>query len=77
MSRQRKSLGNSRRLIKNTQTHRVVDHILTAFRELSEPAQVILVIGIVLLLAWILTHPVLLQDIIKALQLWFLAKRVI
>lgn len=49
------------------------DKILAAFR-LSEPAQVILVIGILLLLFWILSNPYVLQGIIKAMQLWFVAK---
>lgn len=45
-----------------------------AFKQLSEPVQYTLVIGILILLAWIVSHPDVLQGIIRAFQLWFTAK---
>lgn len=44
------------------------------FKELPESVQFVLVLGIILLLAWIVSHPVVLQGIIRAFQLWFTAK---
>jgi len=38
-----------------------------AFCQLSEPAQTVLIVGLLLLLFWLITHPLLLATLIKAL----------
>ena len=38
-----------------------------AFCQLSEPAQTALVVGLLLLLAWLIAHPLLLATLIKVL----------
>jgi hypothetical protein len=45
--------------------------VLQTFEQLSEPVQVLLIIGLFLLVAWIVSNPDLLHGIIKAFQLWF------
>jgi len=53
--------------------HKLPDHeqflrkAHAAFCQLSEPAQTVLIIGLLLLLAWFLAHPLLLATLIKAL----------
>ena len=39
----------------------------TVFCQLSDPAQTALIVGILLLLAWLIAHPLLLATFIKAL----------
>jgi len=60
----------SKRQSKPPQKLNKFDKLLSAFCGLSEPVQVILVLGVLFLLAWILSHPDLLKEIIRALQVW-------
>ncbi len=39
--------------------------VYTAFCQLSEPAQTMLIVGLLLLLAWLIAHPLLLADLFK------------
>jgi hypothetical protein len=54
------------------------EKLLDAFQRLPEPTQVILIIGILLLLAWLITwfasHPDQLHAIFRIFQLWLTAK---
>lgn len=42
-----------------------VERAFAAFCQLSEPAQTIFVVGVLLLLAWLVAHPFLLADLLK------------
>lgn len=50
------------------------EKVLAAFNQLEGSEQAVLIIGCLLLLAWIVSHPDILQGIIRALQLWFAIK---
>lgn len=52
----------------------VFDKLLDSFCQLTEPTQVVLIIGILLLIAWIVTEPNVLQGIVRAFQFWFVAR---
>lgn len=52
----------------------VFDKLLESFCQLTEPTQVVLIIGILLLIAWIVTQPDVLQGIVRAFQFWFIAR---
>ncbi len=51
-----------------------LDKLIDAFNRLSEPVQVLLIIGFFLLVAWIVSNPDVLRGIIRALQLWWAVK---
>jgi len=71
MSRRKKSLRKNRTGVQKNQKAEVFEKIFILISQLSEPAQVILIIGILLLLAWIASNPDVLRGIIRALQFWF------
>lgn len=52
---------------KNSRLNAFLKKVFTIFCQLSDPAQTVLVIGILLLLAWLLAHPLLVAALIKAL----------
>ena len=59
---------------KRNQKKSAFDKLLDTFCQLSEPTQVIIVIGFILLVAWIVTKPEVVQGIVRAFQLWFVAR---
>ncbi len=50
------------------------DKLLNTFKQLSEPVQVILIIGFLLLIAWIVSNPDVLRGLIRVIQLWLAIK---
>jgi hypothetical protein len=51
-----------------------LERFAIVIKNLSEPAQILLVIGLLLLVAWIVSNPEILQGIIRALQIWWSIK---
>lgn len=71
MKKPRNLLRKHRQLAKKDWKAGPLERMLHAFKELEEPVQIVIVLGILFLLFWIMSNPYILQGIVKALQLWF------
>jgi hypothetical protein len=61
---------------KRNQRKSAFDKLLDTFCQLPEATQVVVVIGFLLLVAWIVTKPEVLQGIVRAFQFWFVARTI-
>ncbi len=48
----------------------IIEKVFIAFRQLSEPVQTVLIIGILLVIGWLLAHPEVLLALLKVLLGW-------
>jgi hypothetical protein len=69
----------SRRHSRQPNNEHFLKKAYTAFCQLSEPAQTMVIVGLLLLLAWLITHPLLLATLLKvllsAITIWVTLKQ--
>ena len=70
MNKSKKLLRKNSKIHKKNQKVGRLEKVLVAFKQLEEPVQTVIVLGILLLLVWIVSNPSVLMGLIKAFQLW-------